>query len=270
MTRVAVLALVLVTMGCSQTAEVKAWNARLTQLRERLETLRDLKEHFEARRPALDATIAEAAAVDLRLDLTAQVRALERPELKLFQSGDELRLSMRAPVEACRDVLHALSPARHLTGDWRLRIEAGECTWEASAAPELVTFRERESKVTPWVPPRHSLLSSNVLPLQVEATALETLIAAAEADLGAHAHVDAVPGRLSRGLSIEQELKSKPVPCDLAVLERAVTLDTKSLLEVQSARFIHPLDPRADERLKSLATLREGVPAWTCTVDAGT
>ncbi len=269
MIRAPFLALVLVTAGCSQTAEVKAWNARITELNERLNNLRDLKEHFEARRPALDATIAEAAAVDLRLDLTAQVRALDRPELKLFQAGDELRLSMRAPVEACRDVLHALSPARHLTGDWRLRIEAGECTWEASAAPELVTFRERESKVTPWVPPRRSLLSSNVLPLQVEATALETLIAAAEADLGAHAHVDAVPGRLSRGLSIEQELKSKPVPCDLAVLERAVTLDTKSLLEVQSARFIHPLDPLADERLKGLSALRDGEVKWNCLFDAG-
>lgn len=264
-----VLVLLFITAGCNQTAEIKAWNARVAERKERLEQLRDLKEHFGERRAELDATIAEAAAVDLRLDLTAHVRALGRPELKLFQSADALRLSMRAPVDTCRDVLRALAPVRHLTGPWQLRIEAGECTWEASAAPELVALRERESKVTPWVPPHHSLLSTKVEALQIQAKALDSLIAAAERDLGAHAHVDALPGRIGRALSIEQQLQSKPPPCDLAVLERAVTLDAKSLLEVQRDRFIHPLEPLADERLKGFAAIRDGAVWWTCGFDAG-
>lgn len=266
----AALLLAVVSSGCTGTAEVKAWNAHVAELEARLAALEDLKLHFEERRPALEAAVAESAALERRLDLVTQLRALELPELKLFQAGDAQRLTLNAPLQACRDTLRALAPLRHLTGPWRLRVEAGQCAWESGAAPELVTWREREGHVTPWVEPRPSLLSRGVDRLRAKTAAFESLIARAETDLGSLAHADALSGRVSRGLSIEQSLLAKPRPCDVEVLERAATLDAQALLEVESARLVHPLEPLADERLKGLARVSEGQMTWTCAFDGGT
>lgn len=250
--------------ACDATDEMRAWDSRREELTERLKTLHADEARLNEAAPRLTQLRDESQTLTAELDLAGQVKTLAPRGVKLFQSGDALRLVIDDETEVCRDAVRALAPLRWLTGGWKLRLSQGHCHWESSQDFVLTHHVEETVRPKVWSAPPSSLLSRKMDERRQSVAVLETELRALETKLGPLQQLSALEAHVSRLRSVRDELKTHPAPCDLPVLERAAAQPRGTLLEIESARLIDPLEPLADERLKGLAVVENGQLRWTC------
>lgn len=240
--------------GC-ETNEVRAWAARRAELEHRQQELTQL----EAR-----AGRSEVAAFRSALDLPGFVRE-HQLFARVFVEPGVTRLTFSGPLQQCRDTLNALAPLRWLTASWRLRLEQGRCEWEARTGADFVTLEQALlAPPVKWSAPPSQWLSRGVEDARAAVEKLEADLRLREARLG---EVALLQGKLEAVQPLIDEMKARPAPCDLAVVDRELALELEAqgaLLEVEQTRLVHPLEPRSDFRLRGLVELHDGALSWHC------
>lgn len=263
MKRVGVVLLIAVS-ACSETAEMKAWNARKAELSVAISKLRALDSDRASAQSKLDAAQPEWVAVQSKLDLVAAARAVDAG-LRALQDERGTSLAFDGSLEACRDALTALGDARKLVNGWKLRIDPdGTCRWQALETPSVHSFHLGDAPAR-WVPPPSELTSRGVSALRAEVKDLEAERAKLESALAGLAVVPTLEARLASGKDVLDAVTRSPPPCDLAVVTRALELNKRGLLEISAGSFVHPLAPEDDPRTRGLATrLPDGPLIWSC------
>lgn len=248
------LLLLLLLTGC-ETAEVRAWQARVAELERRVAELTQL----EVEGPNSDVETFRRA-----IDLPGLLRERSSPA-RLFVEPGVVRITTGGTVQECRDTVHALADVRWLTDAWRLRLENGRCEWETRTGADYVTLENALSAPPEkWTPPPSQLLSSGVAELRATVAALEADLRNRETRLGAAA---VLQGKIKSVKKLMYSMHTRPAPCDVPVLDRELALDADKqgqLLEVERSRLIHPLEPRTDFRLRGFAEFQDGVVTWHC------
>lgn len=244
----------LLLAGC-ETGEVRAWTARRAELEQR----RDELLHLEQRGPA-----DQVSALRTALDLPGFVRT-HGISARVFNDPGATRLTSSGTVQECRDAVAALAEMRWLTPHWRLRLETGHCEWEARTGADFLALDQAlTAPRAKWTAPPPELLSRGVETLKATVSTLEADVQAREAKLGVAAVLE---GRVEAVKPLVDSLRARPAPCDLAVLDRELALDAPEqgkLLEVEQSRLVHPLEPRADFRLRGLVQVNDGTLTWRC------
>lgn len=250
------LPVVLLLMSC-ETNEVLAWTARRTELESRREALEKLETKGHADR---------VGGFRSALDFPGFVRT-HGVSARVFREPGLVRVTASGAVQECHDVVASLAEVRWLTQDWRLRLEKGRCEWEARTGADFTTLESALlAPPTKWSAPAPQFLSRDVSELKKAVQGLEADIHARELKLGDLAVLE---GRLDEVQPLVESLRARPAPCDLAVLDRELALDAADqgkLLEVESSRLVHPLEPRSDFRLRGLVEVHDGSLAWRCEV----
>lgn len=248
------LPVVLLLMSC-ETNEVLAWTARRAELESRREGLEKLETKGHADR---------VSGFRSALDLPGFVRT-HAVAARVFREPGLVRVTASGAVQECHDVVAALAEVRWLTQQWRLRLENGHCEWEARTGADFTTLESALlAPPAKWTAPAPQVLSRDVSALKKSVEGLEADIHAREAKLGDLAVLE---GRLDDVQPLVESLRALPAPCDLAVLDRELALDTSDqgkLLEVEYSRLVHPLEPRSDFRLRGLVEVHDGSLAWRC------
>lgn len=256
--------LLLLLSSCSDTAEMKAWNAHKTSLAATVAQLRALDADRAAAQSKADRLQPEWVAVQAKLDIVAAARSADAG-VRALQDERGTSLAFDGALEACRDALNALGHARKLTTGWKLRIDPdGTCRWQALETPSVHAFHLGDVPAR-WVPPPSELTSRGVGAMRDEVKALESERSKLETSLGVLALVPTMEARLISGKDVLDAVTRSPPPCDLAVVSRALELNNRGLLEVSAVSFVHPLVPEDDSRTRGLATkLPDGPLVWTC------
>lgn len=249
-------------LGCAgcETGEVRSWTARRDALELRQAELRER----EGQGATLDDRKARVSRFRAALDLPAFVRE-RKIAARVFVTPGLVRVTVSQPVEECEAAVKALAESRWLIPEWKLRLEAGRCAWEARTDSGFETL-EQALLAPPvlWTAPPRNLFSRDLGPVKRAVAVLEADVRAREARLG---DVATLEGWLASVQPLVDSLHARPSPCDLAVLDRELALDAPErgkLLEVERARLVHPLEPRGDFRLRGLVDVVDGVPLWHC------
>ena len=250
---------ILFLLGC-ETEEVRAWNSRRTVLEQQQAELQER----EGQGATLDDRKARVSRFRAVLDLPAFVRE-RKIAARVFAEPGRVRLTVSESVEQCHEAVQALAESRWLTPEWRLRLEAGRCEWEARTDSGFEQLEQAlVAPVVPWTAPPRSVFSRDVDSVKKAVATLEADVRAREARLGELATLEQ---RLDVVQPAVDALQARPPPCDLAVLERELALDADQrgkLLEVERTRLVHPLEPRGDFRLRGLVEVVDGIPLWHC------
>ena len=242
--------LALMLCGC-ETAEMRAWSARRAELERRQEEL-----------TRLEAQEARVSADELRraLDLASFVRG-QGLNARVFLNPP--RVTVTGTVQQCRDTLAGLAELRWLTETWRLRLDGDRCEWEARTGADYAAIEK--ALVAPpvrWAPPSSQVFSRGLAEVRAAVAALEAQVAERERRLG-------LEGQLGAVKPLIDSLRARAAPCDLAVLDRELALDRRGqLLEVESNKLVHPLEPRGDFRLRGFVEVIDGSLVWRCADEA--
>ena len=232
--------------GC-ETAEMSSWRERRAELERRQSEL-----------TRLEAQGASVSPEQLRaaLDLPGFVRA-QGLDARVFLAPP--RLTASGTVQQCRDTVAGLAALRWLTQTWRLRIEGDHCDWEARTGADYATIEH--ALVAPpvrWAPPSSQVLSLGLAEVKAAVSTLELEVGEREKRLGLEGQLGAVKPLIA-------SLRARPAPCDVAVLDRELALDQRGqLLEVESNKLVHPLEPRGDFRLRGFVEVIDGALVWRC------
>jgi hypothetical protein len=267
MSRVVALALALLVVACGGEAR-QAYQDREAWLALRFIELQVLSTDAAAREAARRKVEAEER-LQSELDLARALRELEAG-VTLSTEGDQVRASLRGDVGACAEALARLLPLRWQLGMWRLRLEGSRCEWEAEPDAELAATRKALLMPTApaWSPPPIPWLAFGVPAIARRIAELETRVRGLEASLGALAFASAHAREVAHGWAVVEAAKQAPVPCDLAILQRALARDPAErgqLLEVSTGRLVHPFEPASDFRLRGLVQRDEaGRLTWRC------
>ena len=248
--------MVVMLLGC-QTDELRAWTARRVELEQRQAELQKLEAHSD--RADTESAFRKA------LDLPGLVRERGLTATRVFVEPGVVRIMTAGTIQNCRDAVAALAGLRWLTAEWRLRLEADACEWEARTGPDFTTLQDALMAVpAKWMPPPRQLLSGGMEELRKSVESLDADVRARESRLG---ELALLQGRLEAVKPLVDSLHARPPPCDVAVLDRELALDEPDqgkLLEVERVRLVHPLEPRGDFRLRGLVEVHDGALAWHC------
>ena len=241
-------------LGC-ETDEVRALKATRSYLEIRLAELQQLESSGHP---------SNAEEFRSAIDIPGFVRT-RKVAAKVFVENGAVRLTASGTVQECRDVVNALAELRWLTEEWRLRLEKGRCTWEAKTGSDYVTLENALVAPPPkWALPPQQLFSANASQLRASVNSLELQVRTLENRLGEGVLLQ---GKVAAVKPLIDSMHTRPAPCDVAVLDRELALDADKqgqLLEVESARLIHPLEPRTDFRLRGFVEFQDGVATWHC------
>lgn len=256
----------LLLLACSacNTEEARAWEGHRNVLDQRKAELLEIAaapKTFEAKRD-------ELIALRERIDVIGFARKQQSP-VKAFVDGNAQRLTFSGTVQACRDAIAPMGGMRWALTRWRLRIEGDRCDWEVRTDDGIETIRYWLDTPPPaWAAPKPERLTKNLDAMKAEIARLEADIAALERTLGDLARVPRIAWRLPELKNIVMRLETNPTWCDVPILDRELALDADQrgkLLEVTSEKFIHPLEPKNDFRLRGMVELDEnGRLAWWC------
>lgn len=240
--------LLLLLCGC-ETEEIRAWKDR----RVTLEATRDSLVRIEA-----EGKGTSVEAFRRQLDLAGYVRE-HALSARVFVDPAGVRLTVSGTVQQCRDTVGALAELRWLTESWRLRLDGDHCEWNAGTGADFAALES--ALVAPpvrWTPPPPQWASGDLEELRATVARLEVEVADRESRVG-------LAKRLGALQPLVDSLRASPAPCDVAALDRELALDQRGqLLEVESNKLVHPLDPRGDFRLRGFVEVIDGRLVWHC------
>lgn len=261
----ALFGLVVLTGLSCQNDETRAWTERREALERRSEVLIQLeKENSESK------TVERLKSVNsLRsaLDVPAFVRE-HHLAARVFVEAEGLRVAVSGTVEECRETLESLADARWLLSQWRLRIEGSGCDWEGRTDEDFNTLHH--ALMVPalrWTEPAHHWWSFSVAREKEAVHALEMQVFQRESRLGMLASLEEIENKVAAVQPLVKSLQARVQPCEVMMLGRELALDADQrgkLLEVQNARLVHPLEPRADFRLRGLVESQATGLLWHC------
>lgn len=259
------LVCVLGLFGC-ETDERRAWLAHRGELERRMLELSNIDAHraeFEANTATL---VLEWETARTSLDLAYFVRMSSIEGAKVFAEPGGLRVRVEGTTAEVRQAVAQFARRRWLLSQWRLRIDGAHCEWEAQTTPALKDLEALLIVPTPkWVEPASSMFSKDIDIERRRVKKLEGDISALERSLGPLATLEDVRVAAPKVKALIARLEAEPSPCDLAVLDRELAQDTQgALLEVSDRKLVHPLEPKADARLRGMLEVTESGLRWTC------